>query len=275
MTIIEIVKVIEEALTFFLIDEKGVHWKGKFVDLKMAACKNNRLSRAVKLADYIKNDIWNIGTIIHRLNWQRSASINQKFLEEMWNSYASIDIEHFHIKLRSIMDYVAGIVPWPKNKRGQIPDDSFEGLINWIKKNPGHLKQIGEDLINVVKTAETWFKDLRYVRDKLIHNGASTVIFCHPKDGILFHVKKDHKDNVEFKSISNDFLMFNPNVIYFERYAAIFLSHLFVFLDRLAKLIYKRYQLQCVERSSSCHSKGFSIIVYWMKQLKEILEKRH
>lgn len=282
MTIIEIVKEIDEALTFFSIDERGGLWKGNFVslhlDLLKAAKKDNQLFRSADLIDYINRDILKLGDVIHRLNWYRVASIKQVLLETRWRDYAIIDIEYFHIKLRSIMDYVAEIVRNAAKIPSQVPGHkdyySFEEIFNWIRKNPGHRKSLGEDLARLVETAK-WIHDLREVRNSFIHSGGFTVVFESPEDGILFQVYKDYLEPFEFESISGDFLMFNPNCIYFERYAAIFLSHIFVFLDRLAILIYKKYQLKNIEKGNLCRSPGFSIIVDWMKQLKEILEKRH
>jgi len=269
------IELIDEALSLFSNDESGIFWKSKFVGLTLPATKNNRLrlSKLTECVNHINKDIWNIGTIIHRLHWHRTTSINQEFFEMTWSSWARIDIEHFHIELRSIMDYVAEIVKIAANKYGQIKENSFEALLNWISKSPGHRKRLGEDLASFVKKAENWFFDLRDVRNNLIHYGGDTIIFGSRKDGILFQIYKHRKDKIEFKSISHDSLMFNPNVIYFERYAAIFLSNLFVFLDHLAILIYKKYQSQYIEREAGSHSAGFIIIVDWMKQLKEILEK--
>jgi hypothetical protein len=270
----EEIKIIDEALSLFSNDERGVFWKSKFVDLKIPATKNNRhrLSKLAEWIDYIIEDIGNIGTIIHRLNWHRSDSSNQEFLEKMWLSYASIDIEHFHIEIRSIMDYVARILGNAANKPGKIKR-SFRKIYD-RRLDLCQRERLGEDFSRLVDTAE-WFPDLRNVRDKLTHSGDYITIFGNRKYGILFQVLKGHEkfEKIKFKNILGDYLMFNPNVIYFERYAAIFLSNLFVFLDRLAILIYEKYQLQYIERGAGSHSAGFSIIVDWMKKLKEIIEK--
>jgi hypothetical protein len=280
MKIIEMVKEIDEALTFFSIDEKGGFWKGNFVslhlDLLKAAKKDNQLFRSADLTAYIIRDILKIGDIIHRLNWYREASIKQVLLETTWEYYAIIDIEYFHIKLRSIMDYIAEIVHNATNNPGQIPGHkdyySFEELFNWILNNPDQIESIGEDLARLVETS-IWIHDLRAVRNSFVHSGGFTMAFKSPVDGILFQVYKDYFDPFEFESISGDLLMFNPNSIYFERYAAIFLSYIFVFLDRLAILIYKKYQLKNNVKGTIWRSPGFSIIVDWMEQLKEVLEK--
>ena len=265
------IKIVEEALSLFSVDDKGTYWKGKFVslsvDLQHAAHKENCLSPPAILIKYIIQDIWNIGTIIHRLTWLRSASIDEKFLEDMWLPYVSVDIEHFHVEFRSIMDYVAEIVAHTANKPGQVPE-SFQKLFNWVSRKPGSRKRIGEDLALVVESA-TWFPYLRGVRDSLIHSGSYTLVFGSPKDGILFQVFKDNFKNL----ISHDCLMFNPNVAYFERYATIFLSHLFLFLELLAESVYQRYQIQSIGQGATCSSPGFHIIVDWMRELRTILEK--
>lgn len=265
------IEIIQKALTLFSSDEKGLYWKGRFVslsvDLPQAAFQEKNLSQPAILISYIVHDIWNIGTIIHRLSWLRTASIDEKFLDNMWLPYASVDIEHFHVELRSIMDYVAKIVARIANKYGQVPE-TFRKLLNWVSQSQGNRNRLGEDLATVVESAR-WFLHLRGVRDTLIHSGGFTLVFGSPKDGILFQVFKDHIKNL----IDHKTLMFNENVVYFERYAAIYLAHLFVFLELLAEVIYQRHELKPIGHGASCSSPGFYFVVGWMNSLKDILEK--
>lgn len=100
----------------------------------------------------------------------------------------------------------------------------------------------------------------RGVRDALIHSGAFTLVFGDPKDGILFQIHKDPIRNL----ISHDILMFNENVAYFERYAAIYFSHLLVFLEQLAEVLKEKYKIKTVAKDASCNSPGFDIILDWM-----------
>lgn len=264
------IKIIEEALSLFSKDKNGLHWTGQFVSLSvnlyLTAQQNTDLRKPAILAKYIVQDIWNIGTILHRLSWFQTAPIDKEFIDHMWLPYASIDIEHFHVEFRSIMDYVGEIVAHFSNKRGQSPE-SFRKLFNWVYGKQGNRKRLGEDLAVVVESAE-WFPDFRGIRDALIHSGGFTLVFGTPKDGILFQIYKDIASNL----IKHKSLMYNENVVYFERYAAIYLAHLFVFLEFLANTIYKRQKLKSMG-SASCDSPGFHIIVAWMNSLKIILEK--
>ena len=115
-----------------------------------------------------------------------------------------------------------------------------------------------------------WFFDFRGVRDALIHSGAFTLVFGDPKDGILFQIYKDLIKNL----ISHDILMFNENVAYFERYAAMYLSHLLVFLERLAEVLKEKYKIKPFFKDASCSSLGFGIILDWMQSLLILIEKQ-
>ena len=66
--------------------------------------------------------------------------------------------------------------------------------------------------------------------------------------------------------------MFNENVAYFDRYAAIYLARVFVFLELLAETIHQRYGLKTIGAGSACSSPGFEIIVDWMNYLKREIE---
>ncbi len=185
----------------------------------------------------------------------------------MWLPYASVDIEHFHIEHRSIMDYVAELVAHIANKYGKVPE-TYRKLMNWVSK-AGNRNRLGEDLAMVVESAR-WFPDLRGIRDSLIHRGGFTLVFGSPRDGILFQVLKDHVKNL----IDHKFLMFNENVVYFDRYAAIYLARLFVFLELLAETIYQRHEFNSIGHSASCSSPGFYTVVGWMNSLKETLVEK-
>lgn len=208
------VKVIQKALSLFSNHEKmGLVWSGKFVslstDLRFWAQQNKNLIQPAILIQRIIQDIWNIGTLIHRLSWFRTAPIDKDFLSHMWMPYASVDIEHFHVELRSIMDYTGEIISHVANKHGQVPD-SFNKLFYWVARKQGNRKRLGEDLALVVESA-AWFPKLRGIRNALIHSGGFTLVFGSPKDGILFQVYKDMASNlIEHKTI-----MFNEKCCLF------------------------------------------------------------
>lgn len=63
------------------------------------------------------------------------------------------------------------------------------------------------------------------------------------------------------------------NVVYFERYAAIYLAHLFIFLEALADTIYQKYNLKSIAHGAACSSLGFHIVVGWMNDLLNKLEE--
>ena len=61
--------------------------------------------------------------------------------------------------------------------------------------------------------------------------------------------------------------MANDNVVYFDRYAAFYLSHLFVFLENLAEVLKERYKIKPHGGDSRITSHGFYTILNWMQKL--------
>jgi hypothetical protein len=265
------IEILKKAQSLFVSNETGVSLKGDFVslvaDLRIAhALKKVSIDQVVK-TNFIIQDIWNICTIIHRLDWFREQAIKEKALDNMWLPYASVDIEHFHIEFRSVMNYAAEIISNASGKPGQIPV-SFRKLFKWVKENSGNRKRIGEGLAVIVESA-SWFPAIRGVRDSLLHLGSFTLIFGSPKDGILFQVVMNGSTDL----IYHKQLMLNNNVVYFERYAAIYLAYLFCFLESLSGVLYKALNIDRTGDNAKCSSPGFHIVSRWMEELINIIEK--
>ena len=91
------------------------------------------------------------------------------------------------------------------------------------------------DWLSLLQTA-TWFSDIVKVRDHIVHYGGHTMVLDGPSEGILFQVHGRSYQNL----VNVAPLMFNQNVVYFERYAAHLMSHLVVFLEAFASIVYLR-----------------------------------
>jgi len=159
MKLTDDIALLKKACSLIKSEIDGVLWKGIFISLSsyfhIAAIRDGKYQIQNILFRYIIQDIWNIGTIIHRLAWFREKTIKDKSILDIWLPYASVDIEHFHTELRSIMDYSAEIIAHASNREGQIPT-SFRKLIHWLSKNSSNRTRIGEDLASVVESAD-WF----------------------------------------------------------------------------------------------------------------------
>jgi hypothetical protein len=82
--------------------------------------------------------------------------------------------------LRSACDVIAVIIHTvciDDKKKGQVPDESFNDLADWIDKNPA---RVPNNLKFVVEHKD-WFVELRSIRDKLVHHRIDINIFI---DGV-------------------------------------------------------------------------------------------
>ena len=272
MTLLIQQKILKEALLLFSNTEQGVFWRGKFAslstDLQYTAQKQVEFQPTANLVKFIVNDIWNISTIIHRLSWFRNSPIDTEFRDQMWFSYARIDIEHFHTELRSIMDYAGEFISNIAIKRGQVPK-KFTRLQNYVSTNDANRARIGEELSLIIESAN-WFPSFRGIRNALIHTGGNALIFDVSGEEILFQVYgNDLKDLID-----TEIFMYNENVVHFDRYAAFYLASLFVFLEKLANYIYEKHNIKTIGiNGSRISSPGFHIIHKWVCNLKELIDK--
>jgi hypothetical protein len=84
--------------------------------------------------DFIRNqllfathDLWMMCTGLARLAWMKDQAVNDAVLRERWSSYASLDIENWHIQFRSLLDYAANVI-WELAERRRQVSNSFTTL---------------------------------------------------------------------------------------------------------------------------------------------------
>lgn len=252
-------------LIVYLNETERYVWRGEFLSLYggliLSRNINEDFSRTYSLMMQIIQDIWNIEILINRLEWTRKKACDDEYLNKNWMSFASVDIEHFFIEIRAIMDYVAEIIVCTAKKRGQLPKKvsktaSFEELRNWVLESPSNKARLGKEMSDIIESAK-WFSSVRSIRDALIHSGGFALVFMEPKDGILFQVSKGFKNYVK-----HGIVMYNDNVAYFDRFATIYISYLLLFLERFAKAVSSILQLKHFDSSPRS---GFSeVLVQWM-----------
>lgn len=212
--------------------------------------------------NFISQDIWNIGAILSRLEWTQSMMRKGDINDGQWTYFAALDIDHFHIELKSTMDHAAEIIRMNSEQPGIIPQNSFRQLDNWMKKRPMNKEKLGLDIVKIIESC-SWLPDYRDIRDSLVHKGGHTLVFTDP-DKILFQTYGSEFDNT-IKAIG---LMYNENIVDFKKYAALAISRLLVTLAELAKIVriktsVKRFGIG----DNKMYGYGFSTFLQWNEEL--------
>jgi hypothetical protein len=117
----------------------------------------------VRLAEVAGQLLWLVDTAPVRTGTPDSISI-------------SILAESYLMYLRSACDVIAVIIHTfciDEKKKGQVPNESFNDLIDWIEKNPSRVPEG----IKFVAEHRDWFVELRSIRDKLVHHRFDINIF--------------------------------------------------------------------------------------------------
>ena len=253
------VEIVVQAQNIVFQRFEGTAWESIFLVLSSgpALAGNTKysadeISRISERARMIIADVSSMFSLLGRLDWMRRQALQDEYAKTQWPAFAGLDIELFHVYLRSIMDYVADILKIVAEKPEEVRVGkerwgSFERLLNWVLKNPGNRARLGEEFAELVEETQSWFPLIRSLRDEITHHGAMTIVFNKPEDGILFQVF----DSCLRRLIAqHELIMYNENVAYFDRYAVLYLSHVVIFLQRLASLMEKRLSLQLTGRAT-------------------------
>jgi hypothetical protein len=252
----------------------GFTHKGLFPSL-CADVQNRNLRSGFELQEihenlqFLVSDLWNMLAVCSRLEWMKGETENKGHVWQMWTSYATADIEYWHIKLRSILDYVAATIRKLADRKDQVTD-SFSGLFERCSvavmdsgRDTDFIAKLGLDWLDLLRSA-TWYPTIREIRDQVIHWGGRTMVFWPPSEGILFQIRRWPGENlVEIKP-----LMFNNNVVYFERYAAHTMAHFLLFLERFAGVAYKHLAVQPFLNGMNRHF-GLGTVMLWIDSTLE------
>jgi len=259
----EILEMLKEADRLLCIEDCQVVWMGQFLEASVAislACHKDVTLRPIN--EEIRNvqqDVWNICVLAYRLEWLRQKAISSDSMNFLWSLSSSIDIEHFHVELRSILDYVAIIVGNTASKKGQVRCKSFESLYEWINKDERNRAKLGDEAAKLVLSIP-WYTEVRSTRDFMVHQGDHALVFGNAKDGIHFQVYgKRFKPRIE-----TSYLMWNENVVDFRLYAGLYFARILFFLERLGDFLKKNLAGRVSQQDVNARSK-------WMGQdtLKE------
>jgi hypothetical protein len=195
----------------------------------------------------------------------KEQAASDGILRDRWNSYASLDIEEWHTQFRSLLDYVAKVIRELAERKRQV-SDSFTTLRERAAGTTGDpqdfARKLGDDWLGLLKSA-TWYPQIISIRDETVHRGAQTIVFGEPSEGILFQVLGNGGARLAQEEPN---LMFNKNVVYFDRYAAYFMARLLTWLEQFASIAYSRMGMT---ESPGCLNRhfGFDVLVDWIDRV--------
>lgn len=203
-------------------------------------------------------DFWNISVLIHRLEWIRAQRIELgESLDYLWMQYTQLDIQTFHVEIRSLFDHLAAAIAVVGAKPKTMPM-SFREQLEWCEKHPDRA------LRALLREQKDWFKDLRTIRDQLVHRGNVPIVFGRPSEGILFQIYRPNRAPY----VMRPGIMHNENVAYFDRYAALIISRLLCFAEDLAAVLRDITELRVHCGCVSSSAPGHLIIKTWMENLR-------
>jgi hypothetical protein len=198
-----------------------------------------------------------------RLEWQKDLVSADNLDQILWSHFAACDIDTFHVRFRSLFDYLAGVIDLVSDKSGQIPK-SFEALQNWIDKSPNNVQRMGRDLAELISSCE-WFSAMREIRNLIVHRGGHTLIFPM-KNRILFQVHERWNRTILVPEI-----MFNENVADFELYAGLLMGYLIAYLEDVSIVVHKRLGLQRrTDSDGRLYHSGLQVIHRWIEKVGKV-----
>jgi hypothetical protein len=194
-------------------------------------------------------------------------------IASVWDYYAEADIEYWHVQAQTLLDHVRNIISRLANRSGHLPP-SFSKLYEGVHNPKSEAEsqefadKLGADWVALIRSA-TWYPTLRDVRQELVHRGGRTMVFVPPSDGILFQVQK----GASFKRVVDvEPLMLDGNVVFFDRYAAFFVSNTLVFLEDFAAKAYARLGLEPHLNGMMRHF-GFGTVMRWIDSTTRAAER--
>jgi hypothetical protein len=122
------------------------------------------------------HDFLNLATIAGQLLWLVDVAPVRTGTPDSLS--ISMLAESYLMQLRAVCDVIAVIIHSfciDDKKKGQVPDESFNDLVDWIEKNPSRVPES----IKFVAEHKEWFAGLRSIRDKLVHHRFDINIFTN------------------------------------------------------------------------------------------------
>ena len=188
--------------------------------------------------------------------------------DELWRWYASLDIDLFFGKYRSIFDNIAQLI---KAVSANKTPNSFHELFG--KAETGSLST-DQQHIRLIQKCD-WFKETKNIRDSIKHYAAETVV-DYDNNRILFMVSILDQG---FTDLPGKNVIIIPEIteengfLNFESYVGIHVGYLIWFLEELSIQIRENIGLRLlvVTGIDKSHHPGFGTLRYWINSLLEEL----
>lgn len=192
------------------------------------------------------NSIWKASIIFDKIAFNNHLLSTKQIVDMQYAAYARTDIEHFHIIVRSSMDYVINIMS--KLIGFKVKDDSFSKFRNNLND---YTHVLGINISDLISDTE-WYTNLTKVRNKLVHSGAETKVFFNDGSGTVFEIDLNNGKKGE-------------NYI-FENYAVNYYSEYLSFLDKLGFLLKQKINPKYDQRKFKISGQGLKVLAFWAKQ---------
>ncbi len=218
-----------------------------------------QLRTALRSLQYLRQDVLNILSILAKLDWMLDCVRAEQLHEHRWMEFAASDIDMFHVELRSAFDHVARILNTVAERPDEVPHRSFHGLVEWLENDSTREGMLGPRVAALVTANAEWFMRMKNVREESLHHGGFTLVFPE-KEKILFQIYSSKRHPF----VHEPDLMFNENVVDFERYAVVCISRLCALLGGLAALLLDRFSLLPATEVRAYHS-GLDTFARWAR----------
>lgn len=261
---------LEKALLTIKDDAEGAYLQNRFQGLSAQTSINAAEGQCkTELRDpfyFAAQDFDNLLTIALRLDWQKDLWARGDLDDIRWIKFVEADVHLFHVEFRSLFDYLALIIRHVSDKPGQVRigeyngTASFEKLLNWTTESNGNADRLGSDLAAIVGSCG-WFKDLRGVRNALVHQGGRDTAFVEEKGRVLFQVHdRNFRDRVLIEEV-----VYRDNIVDFERYAGMYLGYLLDLLDEVGSAVHERLTLEDKSRLVTYRHPALGVVRDWMR----------
>lgn len=254
------------ALSTIHEDESGRPFSsGKFYDLVTGLHvsfieEGDRFRDTFFHFEHVHKDIWNLQTIILRLEWQKGIISRGWLDDDVGSQFAACDIGLFHVQYRSLFDRLAKIVGRLSGRPKTVPD-SFRKLREWVGR-PGNARRVDQQLARFVTSCD-WFDDMREVRDSIVHKDGRAFVFPQ-ENRILFQV---HEGFGRRTKIHLPEIMFNESVADFELYAGLLMGYLIACLEDISAIAEQILKARRTDIESRVHHGGLRVLRSWIERV--------
>jgi hypothetical protein len=164
--------------------------------------KHNLPEKVAREYGRIKNAYFGLESDIHNLsiNYNLIISIlkNNKIKTEFKALYISLLVENYIVNIRSIYDFTSffpGIFIKYKDI-DQLPKGSLNSFVKHCKKNKNRSTTFPQKIYELMINTECELKNIRLIRDAIIHHGKESIITLNEKEPV-FRIPKTAPYGVE------------------------------------------------------------------------------